>query len=88
MLIGISLPQWLSSKVSSSMLETQGMWVRYLGWEDPLEEGMVTHSSILAWKIPWTEVRSNQSILRKSTLNIHWKDDAEAPILWPPHAKS
>ena len=26
-----------------------------LGWEDPLEEGMATHSSILAWKIPWTE---------------------------------
>ena len=26
-----------------------------LGWEDPLEEGMATHSSIFAWKIPWTE---------------------------------
>ena len=31
------------------------MQVRFLGWEDPLEEGMVTHSSILAWRIPWTE---------------------------------
>ena len=31
------------------------MWVRFLGWEDPLEEGMTTHSSILAWRIPWTE---------------------------------
>ena len=30
-------------------------WVRSLGWEDPLEEGMATHSSILAWRIPWTE---------------------------------
>ena len=30
-------------------------WVRTLGWEDPLEEGMATHSSILAWGIPWTE---------------------------------
>ena len=30
-------------------------WVRALGWKDPLEEGMVTHSSILAWIIPWTE---------------------------------
>jgi len=29
--------------------------VRSLGWEDPLEEGMTTHSSILAWRIPWTE---------------------------------
>ena len=31
------------------------IWVQYLGWEDPLEKGMATHSSILAWKIPWTE---------------------------------
>ena len=31
------------------------MWVQFLGQEDSLEEGMATHSSILAWKIPWTE---------------------------------
>ena len=30
-------------------------WVPSLGWEDPLEKGMATHSSILAWRIPWTE---------------------------------
>ena len=30
----------------------RGTWVRSLGWEDPLEEGMATHSSILAWRIP------------------------------------
>ena len=30
-------------------------WVRSLGWEDPLEEEMATHSSILAWEIPWTK---------------------------------
>ena len=29
-------------------------WVRSLGWEDPLENGTATHSSILAWRIPWT----------------------------------
>ena len=34
------------------MRETQ---VRSLGWEDPLEKGMATHSSILAWRSPWTE---------------------------------
>ena len=33
----------------------QENWVRSLGQEDPLEEGMATHSSILAWRIPWTE---------------------------------
>ena len=33
----------------------QDMWVLSLGWEDPLEEEMATHSSFLAWEIPWTE---------------------------------
>ena len=36
----------------SAMQETQ---VESLGWEDPLEKGMVTHCSILAWRTPWTE---------------------------------
>ena len=31
------------------------MWVQSMGQEDPLEEGIATHSSILTWKIPWTE---------------------------------
>ena len=30
-------------------------WVQSLGWEDPLEKEMATHSSILAWRVPWTE---------------------------------
>ena len=33
----------------------QETWVQSLGWEDPLEKGMATHSRILAWRIPWTE---------------------------------
>ena len=37
------------------MQETKEMWVRSLGQEDTLEEGMATHSSIVAWRIPWTE---------------------------------
>ena len=37
------------------MQELQELQVRSLGQEDPLEEGMATHSSILDWKIPWTE---------------------------------
>ena len=32
----------------------QATWVQSLGWEDPLEKGKATHSSILAWRIPWT----------------------------------
>ena len=38
-------------KNPSAMWET---WVQSLSWEDPLEKGMVTHSSILGWRIPWT----------------------------------
>ena len=52
------------------MQETQ-VWS--LGWEDPLEQGIVTHSSILAWRIPWTEepgeiqsMESNKSQTRLS----------------------
>ena len=41
-----------TAKNLPAMWET---WVLSLGWEDPLEEGMATHSSILAWRIPWTE---------------------------------
>ena len=38
-----------------AMQEAQEMRVSSLGWEDPLEEEMATHSSILAWRIPWTQ---------------------------------
>ena len=41
-------------KNPTAMQETQETWVRFLGWEDPLEKQMATHSSILAWEIPWT----------------------------------
>ena len=37
------------------VLEMKKTWVQSLGQEDPLEEGMATHSSIPAWRIPWTE---------------------------------
>ena len=40
---------------SMQLLPMQETQVRALGWEDPLEKEMVTHSSILAWRIPWTE---------------------------------
>ncbi|CAN0482311.1 unnamed protein product [Rangifer tarandus platyrhynchus] len=50
------LPRWHSGKKLACQCrrsyETQ---VQSLGWEDPLEKGTATHSSILAWKIPWTE---------------------------------
>ena len=39
----------------SAKQETQMLWVRFLNHEDPLEKGMTTYSSVLAWRIPWTE---------------------------------
>ena len=45
----------LVAQMVKNLSAIQETWVRSLGWEDPLEEGMATHSSILAWRIPRTE---------------------------------
>ena len=57
---GIGYPfqySWASlvAKLVKNPCAMQETWVRSLGQEDPLEEGVATHSSTLAWKIPWTE---------------------------------
>ena len=52
MLLKYGFPWWLSTKNLPAMWET---WVQSLGQEDPLEEDMAIQSSILAWRIPWTE---------------------------------
>ena len=41
--------------IPPAMWEPQEMWVQSLDWKDPLEEGMTIHSSIHAWRMPWTE---------------------------------
>ena len=41
--------------LSTYLPAVQETWVRSLGQEDPLEKGMATHSSVLTWRIPWTE---------------------------------
>ena len=48
-------PRGSAVKNPPAMQETQETWVRTFGQEGPLEEGMATHSNILAWRIPWTE---------------------------------
>ena len=47
--------QWLRIHLPTQEMQETETQVRSLGWENPLEEEMATHSSILAWKIPWTE---------------------------------
>ena len=44
----------LVAQLVKNMPAMRETWVRFLGWEDPLEKGTVIHSSILAWRIPWT----------------------------------
>ena len=56
---GIGYPlqySWASlvAQLVKNLPEIWEAWLRSLGWEDPLERGMATHSSILAWRIPWT----------------------------------
>ena len=66
------------------MQETEEMRVRSLGWEDLLEEGTATHSSILAWRIPWTEEPGglesigSQSQTQLKQLSRH----ARKPLQW------
>ena len=62
------------------------MWVRSLGWEDPLEEEMADHSSILAWKIPWTEepgrlqsIESQKVRQDVATVNTHTQSYTKRP---------
>ena len=53
------------------------MQVRYLGQEDPLEEGMVTHSSFLAWRIPWAEEPGRLQSMRSQ--KVIYKKDRNDP---------
>ena len=50
----------------------QEMWVRFLGWEDPLEKKMATHSNILAWEIPWTEKPGGLQAMGLQRVRYNW----------------
>ena len=59
---------FLLAQLVKNLPAMQETWVQFLGWEDPLEKEMATHSGMLAWEIPWTEepgrlqsMRSQQS---------------------------
>ena len=54
------------------MQEIQEMQVQSLGWEDPLEKEMATHSSILAWRIPWTEEPGRLQSMESQRVRYDW----------------
>ena len=56
------------------MQETQTAQVQSLGREDPLQEGMATHSSILAWRIPWTEEPGGLQSMELQRVRHSWSD--------------
>ena len=61
------------------MRETQ---VQSLAWEDPLEKEMATHSSILAWRMPWTEEPGRLQSLGLQRVGHDWSDQHISPQLW------
>ena len=54
LMVAILFGASLIDQLVKNLPAMQETWVRSLGWEDPLEKGKATHSSILSWRIPWT----------------------------------
>ena len=65
-------PSGSDSKESACNEETR---VQYLGQEDPQEKGMATHSSILAWEVPWTEKPGGLQSMRLQRVGLNWVAD-------------
>ena len=55
-----------------NLLAMQETWIWSLGQEDPLEEGMAIHSSILAWRIPWTEEPGGLQSMESQRVGHNW----------------
>ena len=62
----------LVAQMVKNLPTLQETWVQSLGWEDPLEKGMPTHSSILAWRIPWTEEPGGLQSLASQRVRHNW----------------
>ena len=86
------LDVWVTSV--AQMVKNLPQCRRLLGWEDPLEKGMATHSSILSWRIPWTEEPAgynpwghNESdttehVLQKTVNFFHGLGSGEWGMVW------
>ena len=65
---------WVSlvAQMVKNLPAVQETWVRSLGWEDPLEKGTAPHSSILAWRIPWTEEPGRLQSMGSQRVTHYW----------------
>ena len=75
----VNCPGGSTVKNLPTMQET---WVWFLGWEDPLEEGMATRSCILAWRIPWTEEPGKLQSMGWQRIRCNWSDLACLHVWW------
>ena len=89
---GIGCPlqySWASlvAQLVKNLPAMQETWVQSLGWEDPLEKGKATHSSILVWRIPWTVHGGVTKIQTQlSDFHLRWKGlGKNEDILFIPH---
>ena len=81
------LPRWHSGKKSTSVQGTQKTWVWSLGQEDPLEEEMATCSSILAWKITWTEEPGGLQSMGSQRARHSWVTERTSAVYSAPNYK-
>ena len=71
-----SQEKWVA-KAEKNLPAMWEMWVWSLGWENPLEKGMATHSSILAWKIPWTEEPGGLQFMGSQRVRHNWVNNTQ-----------
>ena len=68
----------LAAQIVENLPAVQETWVWSPGWEDPLEKGMATHSSILAWRIPWTEKPGGLQSMGSQRIRHDWATNTHA----------
>ena len=72
----------LVAQMVNNLPPMQESWVWSLGQEDPLEKGMATHSSILAWRIPWTEEPGRLQSMGSQRVGHDWTVNTHTRPLW------
>ena len=70
----------LVAEIVKNLLAVQDIQVQSLGWEDPLEDGMATHSGILPWKIPWTKEPCRLQSMGSQRVRHNWRQLSTSTI--------
>ena len=70
----VAFPSGSAVENPPAVQEPQETWVRSLGREDPLGEGMATHSRIFAWRVPWTEESGGLQSMGSQRVGHDWSD--------------